>query len=266
VYGTADMVMSRGDSDAIVALALAHAGLIIEANAARHPCNSLLKSACKRTIRVSKSAVDKTREVRQPKTKNSVALLPMPSALVPRLGNYLDRHYKPNPAGILFTNRAGTRSMKRESLVQYVLKPILRRLGIPEKRFGLHGFRHGLATEPTDKAVPLPVLRQQMRHADVRTTLRIYRRVIPESQREAMEKIRGSISTVVPISTAVGTELIANKARMVPGVESDSVAPLIQRNLLIFRGATNARSATLAQVGYTFGTHIQNFDSWWRPN
>jgi hypothetical protein len=57
-----------------------------------------------------------------------------------------------------------------------------------------------------------------------------------------------------------------NEKQWCPGWESDSVAPLIQRNLLIFRGATNARSATLAQVGYTFGTHNQNFDSWWRPN
>ena len=89
--------------------------------------------------------------------------------------------------------------------MQFVLKPILRRLGIAEKRLGLHGFRHGLATELADASVPLPVLQQQMRHADVRTTLRIYTRVIPASQREAMEKIGSAISTVVPFSTAVGT-------------------------------------------------------------
>jgi integrase len=129
----------------------------------------------------------------------------MPSALVPQLRNYLEHHYKPNPAGILFTNRAGTRSMKRESLVQYVLKPILRKLGIPDKRVGLHAFRHGLATELADKAVPLPVLQRQLRHADVRTTLKIYTRVIPESQRLAMEQVSAAISTTVPISTALGT-------------------------------------------------------------
>jgi len=95
--------------------------------------------------------------------------------------------------------------MKRESLVQFVLKPILRRLGIPAKRLGLHGFRHGLATELADASVPLPVLQQQMRHADVRTTLRIYSHVVQQSQRDAMEKIGSAISTVVPISTAVGT-------------------------------------------------------------
>jgi len=162
----------------------------------------------RRTIRVNKSADDKTREARQPKTKNSIATLPMPSALEPMLRNYLERHYKQNPAGILFTNRAGTRSMKRESLVQFVLKPILKRLNIPAKRTGLHAFRHGLATALVDEGAPFSVLQQQLRHADVKTTLRIYAHAIPASQREAMDRI--SIGTTqlvqsVPIGTANAT-------------------------------------------------------------
>jgi hypothetical protein len=40
-----------------------------------------------------------------------------------------------------------------------------------------------------------------MRHADVRTTLRVYAHVIPASQREAMERVGNLISTVMPIST-----------------------------------------------------------------
>jgi integrase len=158
----------------------------------------------RRTIRVNKSADDKTREVRQPKTKNSIALLPMPSTLEPILRNYLEHHYKPNPAGILFTNRAGTRSMKRESLVQFVLKPILRKLNIPAKRLGLHAFRHGLATELAESSAPITVLQAQMRHADVKTTLRVYAKLIPQSQRDAMEQIGRAIGTFVPISTSFG--------------------------------------------------------------
>jgi len=88
--------------------------------------------------------------------------------------------------------------MKRESLVQFVLKPILKRLGIPAKRAGLHAFRHGLATELVDSCVPFSVL-QQLRHADVKTTLRIYAHAIPASQREAMENV--SIGTEKPIGT-----------------------------------------------------------------
>jgi integrase len=59
-------------------------------------------------------------------------------------------------------------------------------LGMPEKDAGPHAFRHGLATELAEASVPLKVLQQQLRHADVKTTLRVYAHAIPESQRVAM--------------------------------------------------------------------------------
>ena len=152
----------------------------------------------RKTIRVNKSSDDKTREIRQPKTRNSVALLPMPSALETRLLEYLERGWKPNEQGLLFPNRACTLPRKRESVVQYALKPLLRSLGIDDKG-GLHAFRHGLATELAGPSVPLTVLQTQMRHADVKTTLRVYAHIIPQSQREAME--RAAIGTKVPIGT-----------------------------------------------------------------
>jgi integrase len=62
--------------------------------------------------------------------------------------------------------------------VQYALKPLLRKLGIDDEA-GLHAFRHGLATEPAEASVPITVLQTQMRHADVKTTLRIYSHSIP---------------------------------------------------------------------------------------
>jgi len=36
---------------------------------------------------------------------------------------------------------------------------------------------------------PITVLQTQMRHADVRTTLRVYAHIIPDSHRESMERI-----------------------------------------------------------------------------
>ena len=97
-------------------------------------------------------------------------------------------HWKPNPGGILFATRDGSRPRSRANVVRVGLKPVLRRLGIPDNA-GLHAFRHGLATELAEAAVPLPVLQSQMRHADVKTTLKIYAHVIPQSQRDAMENV-----------------------------------------------------------------------------
>ena len=151
------------------------------------------------TIRVNKSSDDYTREIRQPKTKSSVATLPMPSALEPMLRNYLAHYWQPNPTGLLFPNRKGTRPRLRDNCVKYGLKPVLRKLDIPGHDVGLHAFRHGLATALADAAEPLPVVQQQLRHADVRTTLAVYAHAIPASQRAAVE--RAAISTLVPIGT-----------------------------------------------------------------
>ena len=49
------------------------------------------------------------------------------------------------------------------------------------------------------------VLQSQLRHADVKTTLRVYARAIPESQRAAMERASLSIGTEVPICTISGS-------------------------------------------------------------
>jgi integrase len=139
-------------------------------------------------IRVNKSSDDNTREIRQPKTKCSVAMLPMPSALEAVLRNYI-RNWTPNRKGILFATRNGLCPRSRDNVVKCGLKPVLRKLGIPTENTGLHAFRHGLATELAEAAVPLTVLQNQLRHADVKTTLKIYAHVIPQSQRDAMENL-----------------------------------------------------------------------------
>ena len=76
----------------------------------------------KKTIRVNKTADDNTRQISSPKTKKSVALLPMPSALETTLRNYLTNHWKPNPARLLFANRKGTRPRSRDNVVKVWLK------------------------------------------------------------------------------------------------------------------------------------------------
>jgi Oxidoreductase molybdopterin binding domain/Phage integrase family len=87
--------------------------------------------------------------------------------------------------------RFPVRSFLISPVVRVGLKPVLRKLGISSTDTGLHAFRHGLATELAEASVPLTVLQSQLRHADVRTTLRVYSHVIPQSQRDAMERVGG---------------------------------------------------------------------------
>ena len=162
-----------------------------------------------RTIRVSKSSDDNTRVIRQPKTPKSIASLPMPSALEDMLRNYLKHHWTANEAGLLFPNRKGTKPRWRDNVVKYGLKPVLRKLGIQVKDVGLHAFRHGMATELAESSVPFTVLQAQMRHADVKTTLKVYAHAIPASQRDAMELLAGnSIGTNVPIGTETNNQVV----------------------------------------------------------
>ena len=145
----------------------------------------------RKTVRVNKSSDDRTREIRQPKTPTSVATLPMTTALECKLREYLHNHWKPNPGQILFPNRSGDRPRSRANVVRIGLKPVLKRLGIAGHDVGLHAFRHGLATELVEAAAPLTVLQHQLRHADIKTTLKLYSHVIPQSQRDAMEQVGG---------------------------------------------------------------------------
>jgi integrase len=133
------------------------------------------------TIRVNKSADDLTQAVRQPKTKCSVAMLPMPSELESVLRNYLDSHWQPNEGRILFPAKSGTRARSRRNVVVHGLHPVLRKLGIPTLNAGLHAFRHGLATALVEASAPISVLQTQMRTATFRqlcaSTLTPYNRV-----------------------------------------------------------------------------------------
>ena len=161
------------------------------------------------TIRVDESSDDNTRKLRQPKTKSSVALLPMPRVLEKALQEYLKTAWMLNSAGLLFPNRKGTHPLWRDNVVKYGLKPILKALRLPTHNAGLHAFRHGLATELAQRAVPLPDLQKQMRHADVRTTLRVYSHSIPATQRAAMENVADSLS--IGTNVPNGTQLVAQR-------------------------------------------------------
>jgi integrase len=128
----------------------------------------------------------------------------MPKVLESTLRNYL-LHWTPNAKGILFATNEGSRSRSRDNVVKVGLKPVLRKLGIPTKDTGLHAFRHGLATELAERSVPLTVLQNQLRHADVKTTLRVYAHVIPQSQRDAMENTFGELQSLRSINTLLKT-------------------------------------------------------------
>lgn len=116
-----------------------------------------------------------------------MAPVPMSAGLAKALKKHFkSKHYRENPLGVIFTNR-NARPYSDNKLRVYKLHPLTTKLGI--KHCGFHAFRHGVASELIDSGAPITVVRDQLRHSDVRTTLELYGHVVGDAQREAVENL-----------------------------------------------------------------------------
>ncbi len=96
--------------------------------------------------------------------------------------------WKANPQGLLFPNRRG-RPCKRANIVKFGLWPILKKLGLPTHKAGLHAFRHSLGTALANARVSPKVVQSILRHTKIKTTLRFYVHVDSDIQREALAQV-----------------------------------------------------------------------------
>jgi len=67
---------------------------------------------------------------------------------------------------------------------------LLKKLGIPTHRAGMHAFRHGLGTALADAGVSPAIVQRTLRHTDIKTTLRFYVHADAETQRQALAQIQ----------------------------------------------------------------------------
>jgi integrase len=126
-------------------------------------------------------------QIGTPKSRASIADLPLAPALEARLKTYLaSKEFRQNNLGLLFINRRG-RPYSANKLREKKLRPLLTELGIPLA--GFHAFRHAVATELIDSGAPITVVQAQLRHSDARITLGLYGHVIPQSQRDAVSSL-----------------------------------------------------------------------------
>lgn len=124
-------------------------------------------------------------KLQTPKSKSSIAPVPMPGPLEELLREYL-LGWKPNPKLLLFSNRNGN-PFGENKVVQKRLWPILDSLGIP--RCGMHAFRHTHSSMFVAAGASPAVTQRQMRHSDVRTTLEHYTHILDDEQRRVAEKV-----------------------------------------------------------------------------
>jgi integrase len=136
-----------------------------------------------------KQADDRTRVLRELKTKKSRTPVPITQQTATVLRDYLKHRWKENAHGLLFPNRRG-RPCKRANVVKFGLHPVLKKLGLPTRKAGLHAFRHGLGTALADAGASPAVVQRTLRHTDIKTTLRFYVHADAEAQRKALANLQ----------------------------------------------------------------------------
>lgn len=126
-------------------------------------------------------------KLQTPKSRSSIAPVPMPGPLEAMLREYV-RAWVPNSPRLLFATRNGT-PFAENNLVQRKLWPILDRLQIP--RCGMHAFRHTHASLFVAQGASPAVAQRQLRHSDMRATMDNYVHVLGGEQRDCAERVAG---------------------------------------------------------------------------
>ncbi len=138
-----------------------------------------------------------TRKETTPKSENSAAPVHMPELLAKRLRDWLDKHYKPNDQGYLFTNSKGSPYLS-DNVVKYGVHRAMAKLGIETAKgvhVGIHCFRHGVTTELLEAGTPIHIVTRLMRHGDSKVTLDHYAHIVGDAERAASERLSQRIGS-----------------------------------------------------------------------
>ncbi|MGA3293834.1 MAG: tyrosine-type recombinase/integrase [Candidatus Acidiferrales bacterium] len=133
-------------------------------------------------------------KIQATKSRSSNRVLHMPSILAVRLKSYLET-WRPNALGLLFASRQGT-PIRPSHIVPRKLHPLLDRLGI--ERAGFHAFRHSHSTLLVELGASVTTAQAQLGHSDLATTMRVYTHLIPQSQRDAVDRLAGVLDSNGP--------------------------------------------------------------------
>jgi integrase len=123
-----------------------------------------------------------------PKTRSSKRVIPMSSILSSVLESHRTGAIHKEPDDLVFCTLKGT-PLNPKNLYNRELAPACDRIKQP--RVSWHSFRHTHATLLGDVGGTLKTAQALLGHSDLETTLNIYTHAIPDSQREAVERVSG---------------------------------------------------------------------------
>jgi integrase len=145
----------------------------------------------RKTIDITAALDYATRKEITPKSENSAAPLPMSRFLEKHLREWIEKQYKPNPEGYLFTNSVG-RPYPSDNVIKFGLHRAMTRLKIDTPKgvhVGVHCFRHGVTTSLLESGTPIHIVTRLMRHGDSKVTLAHYAHVTSDADRRESEKL-----------------------------------------------------------------------------
>lgn len=145
------------------------------------------------TLKVSESVFQG--RFQRPKSERSVRVIPLGPVAQSLLREHRDRSVSSALDDLIFS-RNGRSSYLESHLLQRVLQPAAERANLG--RITWHQFRHVHASVLHDLGVPAKVAQKQLGHASVETTLNTYTHVIPETHRQAVERLERALFPNVP--------------------------------------------------------------------
>jgi integrase len=122
-----------------------------------------------------------------PKTVGSIGDLPMGPQVVAALSRHKQRQEcDPNPDALVFSNEKGG-PHDTHNLLWRVLYPACETAKVP--RVSWHDLRHTHATLLNSQGESMKTIQAQLRHSSARVTMEIYTHIIPQLQRDAVERL-----------------------------------------------------------------------------
>ena len=119
------------------------------------------------------------------KTRKSERVIPL-SATTWNAMRVWSRTSKQTPRDLVFSTRSG-KPLSDKNLLKRNIYPACDALNMP--RISWHMFRHLHGTLLSQLGVPIAVTQAQLGHADPRITLGIYTHVLPDAQRDAVDRL-----------------------------------------------------------------------------
>jgi integrase len=128
------------------------------------------------------------------KTRSSCRVIPISSILRAELEAQRARIGEPGPDELVFQTTSGT-PLNAENLYNRELAPACDQFEKP--RISWHSFRHAHATLLGDVSGSPKTAQALLGHSDLETTFNTYTHAIPDSQRNAVERVAGELFGVM---------------------------------------------------------------------